>query len=36
MSEARAKPDAALRKLHLGCGQRRIPGFCNIDVQPGA
>lgn len=35
MSEARAKPDAALRKLHLGCGQRHIPGFCNIDVQPG-
>lgn len=22
-------------KLHLGCGQRHIPGFVHVDIQPG-
>ena len=31
--ETRA-PEAEIRKLHLGCGQRRISGFYHIDAQP--
>ena len=22
------------RRLHLGCGSRRAPGFCNVDITP--
>ena len=24
-----------LKKLHLGCGKVRIPGYVNVDIQPG-
>lgn len=33
-SSLTSKIEAFPRDLHLGCGGRRAPGFCNVDITP--